>query len=76
MLNFSGVLQANVLRHARVSPEKSAENLTLSGLWLILDVYKATSKNSMRSDCAEIFSSDDTKSAGNTLCIAEHFWDI
>ena len=36
----------------------------------------ATSKNSLHSDCAEIFSSDETKSTGNTLCITEHFCDI
>ena len=37
--------------------------------------FKASSKYSMCSDCEEIFSSDETKSAGNTLCISEHFCD-
>ena len=36
----------------------------------------AISKNLTRSDYAGIFPSDETKSAGNTLCIAEHFCDI
>ena len=36
----------------------------------------ATSNNSMCSDCAEIYSADEIKSAGNTLCLSEHFYEI
>ena len=39
------------------------------------NLLMASSKYSMCSDCEEIFSSDETKSAGNTLRISEHFCD-
>ena len=37
---------------------------------------QGTSEDSTRSDCVEIFSSDEAKSAVNTLCIDEHFCKI
>jgi len=37
---------------------------------------KGISKYSARDELREIFSSDDTKIRGNTLCIAEDFCEI
>jgi len=45
-------------------------------IWYDYKIYKGTSKYSARNELREIFSSDDTKIRGNTLCIVEIFCEI
>jgi len=42
----------------------------------INNIIKGTSKYSARGELREIFSSDEAKIRGNTLCIAEDFCEI